>query len=230
MSHPKHALIIHSPNGPAAQLFLLFHGFGANKEDLEPLGERIADEFPQALVVSIDAPATSDFGYGRQWFSLAEISEDNRPARVVEALPAFLDRIREWQRFANLGPAATALVGFSQGGIMALEASLADGTITGRVVALSSRLAKLPDEAPETTTYHFFHGKADQVIPYGHTVSAAEHLISLGGDVTADVLPFIGHEINDEVLELMFNRLKTHVPKRIWDAAMRAQSEESPPH
>jgi phospholipase/carboxylesterase len=37
----------------------------------------------------------------------------------------------------------------------------------------------------------------------------------------ADLLPSAGHEINDEMLELVVRRLKTHVPKRHWEAALR---------
>jgi phospholipase/carboxylesterase len=36
------------------------------------------------------------------------------------------------------------------------------------------------------------------------------------------VLPSAGHEINDEMLDLVVRRLKTHVPKRHWEAALRA--------
>jgi hypothetical protein len=41
------------------------------------------------------------------------------------------------------------------------------------------------------------------VIHYGHCVAAAERLVDLGGDVTADVIPFLSHEINTEVMDLL---------------------------
>ena len=70
-----------------------------------------------------------------------------------------------------------------------------------------------------------FHGKADPVIPYGFTVEAAQHLVAIGADVTADVIPHVGHQVNDEIAELLVERLRGHLPKRVWEAAMKAARE-----
>jgi phospholipase/carboxylesterase len=115
------------------------------------------------------------------------------------------------------------LVGFSQGAIMVLEAAAqaGDDVLAGRVVALAGRYAQLPGTNPGGTTLFLIHGKADDVIHYGYTVEAAKHLVALGADVVADVIPFLGHEIDPEVLDLVARRLRTHVPKRHWEAAMR---------
>lgn len=216
------SLIIQSPDAAPAQLILLFHGVGANENDLEPLGLGLCDEFPSALIVSLGGNEPADFGNGRQWFSLREISEENRPARVVAALPQFIATIRHWQRASGVGPAGTALIGFSQGAIMALEAAYGASPVAGRVVAIAGRFAKLPEQAAAEVTLHLIHGKADPVIAYGHTISAAEHLIALGADLTADVLPFVGHEITPDIEELIVKRLKTYVPRRVWEEAMQA--------
>ncbi len=45
-------------------------------------------------------------------------------------------------------------------------------------------------------------------------MTAAERLIRLGGDVTADVIPFLGHAVDQGVLDLLIERLKGHIPKR----------------
>jgi phospholipase/carboxylesterase len=89
------------------------------------------------------------------------------------------------------------------------------------VVSLSGRFASLPQIAPAETTLFLIHGKSDAVFNYGYTVEAAQHLVALGADVVADVLPGVGHGIDAEVLELLVQRLRTHVPKRHWEAAMR---------
>ena len=215
------SLIIQAPDTAPAQLFLLFHGVGADARDLVPLGEFLAEEFPQALIVSVIGSEAADLGFGRQWFSIRDITEDNRPSRVAAALPAFLDVIRHWQAESGVSPAGTALIGFSQGAIMALASMTESNPLAGRVVAIAGRFASLPERISSEQTLHLIHGKADPVIPYTHSLAAAEHLIELGGDLTADVLPFVGHEINPEVVELLLKRLKTYVPKRLWEAAMR---------
>lgn len=218
------SILIQSPDTVPAQLILLFHGVGADASDLVPLGEHLGQEFPEARIVSVAGTAAADLGIGRQWFSIREISEDNRPARVAEAMPAFLELVRHWQQRSGVGSAGTALIGFSQGAIMALEASVQADAVAGRVVAIAGRFARLPEQVPDTVTLHLIHGKDDPVIPYRHAVAAAEHLIARGGDLTADVLPRVGHEINAEVEATLLKRLTTHVPRRIWEEAMRSMN------
>ena len=117
--------------------------------------------------------------------------------------------------------AATAIIGFSQGATIALESTVTFDDLAARAVGISGRFAALPERVPETATIHLLHGKEDTVVPYRHTVDAAQHLLRLGADVTADVVPFIGHEIDDELIDLLLQRLQTHVPRRIWQEAMR---------
>jgi predicted esterase len=77
--------------------------------------------------------------------------------------------------------------------------------LASRVLAFSGRFASLPVAALPQTTVHLFHGKADPVIPYVHSVQAAEHLIALGGDVTAEIEPFVGHQLHEDLLEKRWN-------------------------
>jgi phospholipase/carboxylesterase len=216
-------LVLQRPAADARQLILLFHGLGADETDLRPVGERLAREYPAALVVSLRAPHAGSFGTGFQWFGVQGIDEVVRVERVAAEMPSFIDRIRQWQRDTGLGPEATVLIGFSQGAIMALEAATQAGedVLAGRIVALSGRYAQLPQTNPGGTTVFLIHGKADAVIHYGYTVEAARHLVALGADVVADVIPMLGHGIDAEVLDLLVKRLRTHVPKRHWEAALR---------
>lgn len=216
------ALIIQQPAGRSEQLILLFHGVGTDVRDMAPLGEHLAGEFPQAFVVGVNGGQAADRGTGRQWFSVREITEENRISRIEEAMPGFVSCIRHWQRVSGVGAEGTALVGFSQGAIMALESTRIRPLMAGRVVSIAGRFARHPEGAVRGVTFHLLHGKDDHVIPYSHTVYAAERLISLGGDVTADVVPFAGHEINTEIAELLVDRLKGYLPRRCWEEAMLA--------
>jgi len=216
------SIIVARPEGQPEQLMLLFHGVGSMAEDLVPLGRVLAEEFPAAFIVSVAAPVQSGAMNGRQWFSVMDITEENRPERVEAALPGFIDTVRHWQREAGVGIDAVALIGFSQGGIMALESTRDQPAVAGRVVSIAGRFAKLPDQPNPDTTLHLFHGKVDPVIPYGFTVEAAQHLVDIGADVTADVIPFVGHQINDDVVSLLIERLRGHLPKRTWEAALKA--------
>ncbi len=217
------SIVVQKAPGRPEQLILLFHGVGGHPEGLVPLGQQLAAAFPRSTVASIAAPNPS--GGGGEWFSVGGINEGNRVARVAAAMPGFVAEIRAWQQAADVTATVTALVGFSQGAIMALEAAVVAAPLAGRVIAFAGRFAQLPERAPAETTFHLLHGKEDPVIPYRHAVEGAQCLIDRGGDVTADVVPFAGHEINAELVELMLNRLSSHVPKRIWNEALAAGGE-----
>lgn len=214
------SLVIARPAGPAQQLVLLFHGVGADEHDMLPLGQRLAAEFAQACVVSVRAPHACAWGRGYQWFGVQGIDENNRVERVAQALPQFLETVRHWQRETATSVAQTALVGFSQGGIMALESTRDREAPAGRVASIGGRFARLPSQPTAGTTLHLLHGKRDAVMPYALTIEAAEHLVRLGADVTADVLPFVGHEAGPEVAECLVQRLRTYVPLRVWREAL----------
>ena len=216
------SIIIQQPAQAAQQLMVLHHGAGASALDLKPLGQHLAAQFPHAFIVSVHAPYVGDAGSGAQWFSLHDLTDENRPERVAGAMPAFIHNLRYWQQTSGVVASATALVGFSQGAIMALEAAQVQAGLAARIVALSGRYAQLPTHAPEETTLHFIHGKSDPVMHYGHCVAAAERLVGLGGDVTADVIPFLGHEISAEVMDLLIERLTGHIPKHRWDEVHQA--------
>lgn len=216
------SVIVARPEGQAQQLMLLFHGVGATALDLVPLGRVLAGEFPEAFIVSVAAPAPSGSGQGSQWFSVLGITEENRPARVEAALPAFDATVARWRKEAGVGREAVALIGFSQGGIMALESTRDRPAVAGRAVSIAGRFARLPETPNPDVTLHMFHGKLDPVIPYGFTVEAAKHLVAIGADITADVTPHMGHQINEEVAELLIERLRGYLPKRTWEAAMQA--------
>lgn len=217
-----HSIVVQKSSGRPEQLILLFHGMGAAPDGLVPLGQRLAAAFPRSTVVSVAAPHGSGNPDGREWFPVAGITEANRVERVAQAMPAFLAEIRDWQRSVDVTPAVTALVGFSQGAIMSLEASATPSSPAGRVVAIAGRYARLPERAPAHTTIHLLHGKEDPVMPYRLVIDAAHRLRDLGGDVTADVVPFTGHEITAEIAELAVERLLGHVPKRMWEEALQA--------
>jgi phospholipase/carboxylesterase len=212
-------------SGAPRQLMLLLHGVGANAANLLPLGRVLRAHFPEAAVVSLQGYEPFDGmphdGSARQWFSIRGDVEAERPARVAAVLPRLITDIRAHQRRLGVTNAATALVGFSQGTILSLEAVAAVDGLVGRVLAFSGRYASLPAQAPQHTTLHFFHGGADPVIPVQHARRAIEHLATLpGADATIDIASGIGHEIDKALLDSALHRLTHHIPARTWAAAL----------
>lgn len=191
----------------ADELVLLFHGVGASADDLLPLARVIVDARPRAFVVSVDAPFDFDAGggvamAGRQWFSIAGVTEADRPRRVAAAMAPFAEAVAHWQAESGVDAARTTLVGFSQGAIMALESTQAGlpRPLAARIVAIAGRFAQPVRTAPQGVALHLIHGEADPVIPARESMQAAAALRQLGAqDVTLDVVPALGHGIDGRV-------------------------------
>jgi phospholipase/carboxylesterase len=205
------SIVIQQASPRPDPLILLFHGVGATPESMLPLGQRLAAEFANATVVSVASAYPSNISSGYQWFSVQGVTEDNRVERVAAAMPAFLAEVHDWQKKEDVSAARTALVGFSQGAIMALESTAMFPSPARCVAAISGRFATLPNRSALRTTLHLLHGKRDPIMPYQYTLEAAHHLLMIGADVTVDVLPSAGHEINAEMIELTVDRLREDI-------------------
>jgi phospholipase/carboxylesterase len=212
--------VVQSPATPAEQLILLFHGVGDNPVAMGEIGSYFAKDFPQALVVSIGGPFAFGQGNGRQWFSVQAVTEANRAERIAEVMPKFVETVRYWQQQSGVGYAGTALVGFSQGSIMALEALKAEPKLAGRVVAFSGRFAQLPETNFGESVVHLIHGETDAVVAVEHAHAAAAQLQAVGCDFTLDVEEGVGHAINQGMMNLALERLHYYVPQRYWEEAM----------
>lgn len=210
-------------DGRPEQLMLLLHGWGAAAADMAPLAQALRRAFPQAALLAPEGFEPVDSGLaGRQWFSLQGVTEDNRPERVAAVLPRLADWVHAAQQASGVGPAATALVGFSQGAILALELAQAHDGICGRVLSFSGRYARLPEVPLAQTTLHFFHGATDTVIPAQQSRLAMQRMGELHGDATIDIASGVGHALPPELVQCAVQRLQTHIPHRTWMAAMGA--------
>ena len=209
--------------GPVRPLFILLHGVGGTASDLLPLAEALGAAFPQAACLLPDGFSAFDAGDGgRQWFSIDGVTEDNRATRVAEAMPALYALVRQAQDRYKVMQPGTALAGFSQGAIMALEYAIAHDGGVGRVLAFSGRFATLPEQAPEFTTLHLLHGKDDRIIPVDHANAAYERLSQHQGDATLDVASSVAHEIHAALVDRAVYRLQTCIPLRTWKNALNS--------
>ncbi|WP_415786472.1 esterase [Bordetella tumulicola] len=203
------------------QLFILLHGVGGTPHTLASLIQALRTAFPASAIL---APAGFERydggGNGRQWFSVRGVDEDNRAERVAQALPPLVDYVRAAQARFGLLQSDTALAGFSQGAIMALEAVQAHDGLAGRVLAFSGRYARLPKVPPQYTTIHLLHGANDTVMNVTYAQTAQAWLDSLHGDCTIDVANHVGHELHPALVQCAIERLQTCVPLRSWEAAL----------
>ena len=192
--------------GQARQLVVFLHGYGADGNDLIGLGREWARLLPHAAFVSPHAPEPCGMApVGRQWFNLTfrEAGELDRGVKqAAPALNAFLDT--ELKRH-NLSARALALVGFSQGTMMALAVGLERNPSPAAIVGYSGALANveaLPQQPGSAPAILLVHGDMDEVIPVDAMLIAREQLAQLGLPVEWHVAQGIGHGIDGEGLRL----------------------------
>lgn len=209
------------------QLFLLLHGASSNPGQLESLTQAIKRAFPQAMII-LPYGTVSDSQDGYSWFDLSGLDESNYIERVQAALPALIAYIQQVQAKYGLTGEHTALAGFDHGATIALEASLAQPDLAGRVLAFSGCYAQLPGMAPPATTLHFLHGADDPFIPVADIRSLHGHLADLQGDATLDIASGVGHEMHEALVEQAVVRLQTCIPLRSWQEALGSLKEQGP--
>jgi len=102
--------------GPARQLVVFLHGYGADGNDLIEIGRAWQGLLPSAAFVSPHAPhRCGQAPVGREWFPLTFRDPDERWVGVNAAAPVLNSFIDAELKRHNLPPSALALVGFSQG-------------------------------------------------------------------------------------------------------------------
>jgi phospholipase/carboxylesterase len=210
---------VHKPasGGAPKQLVVLLHGLGADGNDLIGLAPHWAQLVPDAEFVSPDAPFPCDMGFGRQWFSFQTRTPENVLAGVRAAAPilhAFLD---EALKSRGLDDGKMALVGFSQGTMMALFVGLRRPKAAAAIVGFSGRLLApelLPGEIGSRPPVLLVHGDSDPVVPFDSLALAVTGLKAAGVAVEQLVRPGLGHGIDEEGLRRGGAFLRDHLTRQ----------------
>jgi phospholipase/carboxylesterase len=127
--------------GKPRRLVILLHGLGADGNDLIGLQQYWGRLVPDAEFISPNAPFPCDMApYGYQWFSVQERTPPAVLAGVRAAAPILDAFIDEELRKRGLADGDMALVGFSQGTMMALYVGLRRATAPAGILGYSGRL------------------------------------------------------------------------------------------
>lgn len=200
-------------NRTARSLVVLLHGYGASGDDLIELGHVWSRQLPDTVFVSPHAPdqLPYDEASGFQWFPLTFRDPDEywRGAKAAGPMvDAFLDA--ELARY-RLSPERLALVGFSQGTMMALHTGLRRATAPAAIVGYSGMIAG-PEHLKADLTGRppvlLIHGSDDEVIPAGALHVTREALADAAIKVEWHIREGLGHGIDPEGLAMGGSFLK----------------------
>jgi len=189
-------------------LFVFLHGCGATAQSMIPIAFKFQARFPSAaLVVPSGFDPDAHGGAAQDWYPTDGLHCDNHGERVAAVLPDFEDLVRREQTNFRVTASRTVLIGFSQGGTLALEAVKTPG-IAGAVVAFASRYAKLPARGARIgSRIHLVHGEVDSVVSRVYAERAARVLSGLHVPVTLDIVEDLGHALSHRAISLGSLRL-----------------------
>ena len=201
--------------GKPDALVVLLHGYGSNGADLIALAPYLAKALPGAHFTAPNAiePVPGAPG-GYQWFDIARLDPRMLEAGVRAAAPSvdrFLDR--ELERH-GLDDSRLALIGFSQGTMMALHVGLRRARPAAAILGFSGVLAggaSLQREVRAAPPILLAHGDRDDVIPVTAMFDSADALAAAGFSAQWHLSYGIGHGIGPDGIELAAQFLSTYL-------------------
>jgi predicted esterase len=202
-------LLTGEPLELATAAMILVHGRGASAHDIMTIGAELAQ--PGFAYLAPEAA-------GNAWYPnrFMEPLESNEPwlSSALETLARTLRMVEESVPAENV-----ILLGFSQGGCLALEFAARNALRYGALVGLSAGLIG-PDGTSrdypgslDGTPVFLGCSDVDPHIPASRVEESGEILARLGGRVTVELYPGMGHEVNADELRRI-RELMSALPRR----------------
>jgi phospholipase/carboxylesterase len=184
------------------QLVVFLHGYGADGANLIEIGEVWSELLPQAEFVSPNAPFRCEINpFGYQWFGLKDFSPFNIRAGLDQITPKVATYLKTLLSERSLSTADLALVGFSQGTMLALDLMFylkGIQSVVGYSGAFYPPVAKqMEDPKPNVL---LVHGDADMVVPFPAMAEAVRQLELFSISPYTEVCRGLGHGIDDQGL------------------------------
>jgi phospholipase/carboxylesterase len=184
-----------APLGRAKAAVVMMHGRGASAQNMLSFADAFAQ--PDIAYLAPQAPGSSWYPY-----SFLAPFEANEPAlsRSLSTVGSTLGTLAD----QGFGRERVVLLGFSQGGCLALEYAARNACRYGGIVGLSAGLIGPPATPRDYlgslsgTPVFVGCGDSDGHIPLARVQETTDVLRRLGGDVTERIYPGMGHTIDDD--------------------------------
>jgi phospholipase/carboxylesterase len=188
--------------GKPVYLVVLLHGPGADGQSIINQALNWAPTMPKAEFLAAESPfLCSGDGSGGVWFDMADMSADRMSGGLRAATPmldAFLNEVLAERRLPD---SHLALVGFSQGAMLALHVGLRRQKPVGAIVAFSAAIydtENLAREIKSRPPVLMIHGEADPVVPFATMIASKELLKANGVPAKSMRRQRVGHEMDDD--------------------------------
>lgn len=196
-------------SGVVKKLVIFLHGYGSNGDDLMGLAPLMVEALPDTQFLSPDAPTTCGMGGpGYEWFQLMDRSAPARMKGTLEASPILDAYITQQRDRFGLADADIALIGFSQGTMMALHTAPRREHALAGVVGFSGMLSGGIDGIRSKPPISLIHGEMDDVVPFSAMAMAAMALREAGLEVETYVRPRLPHSIDPEGITIAVEFLR----------------------
>ena len=180
---------------------ILLHGWGADEEDLLPIGKAIIlDLGYQFELISLKAPTQCPNNLGRQWYSLFPPNWDEAEIAVDK----LFQTLKEFDNH-EISLKKTILLGFSQGAAMAINAGLR--LDLGLVISCSGYPHPKWDILKDNPVL-ISHGLQDNVVPVD---ASREIAIQLKNNQISDCKLYeydCSHAIHSDFIEVIRSKIK----------------------
>ena len=196
-----------NPAPPVKASVIWLHGLGADGHDFVPIVEQL--ELPDELGVRFvfphapERPVTINRGYVmRAWYDIVSMEMDNHAdlAGIEDSVAAVNALIEKEIRLGIPAP-RIVLAGFSQGGVIALEAAARYPQPLAGVLALSTYVATGQNYPAAAHPFPIFmaHGTFDNVVPYALGLNSRRILENKGYRITWREYSMLHSVCNEEI-------------------------------
>ena len=195
--------------GAATKYLVVFlHGWGSDGNDLIQIANNWDRQLNNVTFMSPDAPEVCPGNpLGKQWFDILSNDEEVILKGINAAYLDLKSFINMQLKRYSLSSDKYFLVGFSQGTMLAIYASLKE-KLLGVVGYSGAFIGKKPEKNFIQNDYIFLHGKEDSIVPIEKMYDATEKLNQVANNVEYRIYDKLEHSINEEGLEEGLNFIK----------------------
>lgn len=211
--------------GSVQSAMIMLHGYGADGADLLSMAPFFQKQNPHTAFYAPDAPYRQEHGY--KWFDVDELAADTvferfgyidalmkKAKAVVPLVEDFIDKIKAKH---DIKDDKIVLMGFSQGGLLALMAGLTRSVSLNSLISCSGVPLAINEnmtlqEVKSTPSVLLTHGDDDDRVPLIGMQITQNTLKNLGCSVETHTVPGMGHDIDMTSMQAISAFMQQHLP------------------